>query len=133
MVIWIDCIWIVLDVAFCVYTEIELHPLTSTEWTLAGFGLLFAGASFVAEFLEREAHAKEVGDMKLTAATGNANLSGKMDLVALLGGETFQLPGFSSLLPHLRRCQGYCGCCDGTEIRQGRAGDTSPRRCGRCQ
>ncbi len=29
---WIDCLWIALDVAFCVYVEIELHSLTSPEW-----------------------------------------------------------------------------------------------------
>ncbi|HTT74861.1 MAG TPA: hypothetical protein VMF50_02675 [Candidatus Binataceae bacterium] len=89
MAIWIDCIWILFDVVFCVYTEIELHPLTHTEWILAGFGLLFAVASLVAEFVEREAHTQEVNDIKLTLATGQATLSGKMDVIAMLGGETF--------------------------------------------
>jgi len=90
MVIWITSLWVLLDTAFCLYTEIELHPLTATEWILAGASLLFAVGALIAEFLEREAHAKEIGDIKLGQATGHANLSGKLDVMALVGGETFR-------------------------------------------
>lgn len=90
MGVWISFLWFVWDVAFCVYTQIEVRPLTSPEWILAGSGAVCAVAVLVAEFLERESHAREVADARLTQATSHANLSGKLDLVALLGGRTFE-------------------------------------------
>jgi hypothetical protein len=83
MVIWITSLWILLDVAFCVYTEIELHPLTSTEWILAGSGVLVAVGALIAAFFDRESHAKEVREFQRLIQTGQAHQSGKMEVLAI--------------------------------------------------
>jgi hypothetical protein len=101
MVDWISAAWVVWEVAFAVYTQIWLHPLTTPEWIMAASGILFAFAILFAEFRGRLArekqtadesfeHAKEVAEAKLDRATSHANLSGKVELAAILQNAQFQ-------------------------------------------
>lgn len=102
--IWIDCVWILLDVVFCVYVETELHPLTDTEWILAAAGVLFALSALVAEFLDREARAKadfqqrqdhsdEVAQLRRQIESGQSYQSGKLDTIAQLSGTVLERLG----------------------------------------
>jgi hypothetical protein len=117
--VWIDFGWIILDVAFCLYVELELHPLTATEWILGAGGLLIAIGSLVASFIELRqrdsekaaadlAHAKESHELKELLASEAAKNAVRFDFTTQIGFEsvrrfqevthTTQQPIASSLL-----------------------------------
>ncbi len=75
--------------------------MTTPELVMAASGILFGGGVLFAEFRRRIvdekqesadklAHVKELNDAKLEAAKNHANLSGKLDMAALLQSVQFQ-------------------------------------------
>lgn len=99
LTIWIDCAWIVVDLVFCLYVEIELHPLTPVEWILGGAGLMFALGVLLATFFDlrqedrkearaREAHLVETGKLMERLATAEAKVETRLDIVTQLGVES---------------------------------------------
>src|SRR6516225_3008853 len=102
--------WILWDVAFSVYTEVEVRNLTPPEWILAGSGVAIAVLALVFEFREREtqsdkehqaqeAHLREISGLHERLASQ----SGKLDSLALMGGSILDnAKGRASIDPQFR-------------------------------
>jgi len=102
MVDWISAAWVVWEVAYILYAELwQGRTVTPPEWITLGSGMLFALAILFVEFRRKIAderrdaearldHANELAEIKRDAATHHANLSGQIQMAALLQNKDFR-------------------------------------------
>jgi hypothetical protein len=89
--------WILFDVAICVRTGYMSEPFPA--WELCGWlaaGLALAVGAFVAEFSERRAHAKELGEQQAVLVSLRSQLDqqhGALGVISTMSARTLDLVG----------------------------------------